>query len=85
MAEVIALDVEDDSLRYGLTLNMASNMNIVFQTFRSLLSVIAPSDQRSLEAYLSQAQTLAELEQRERQWHRTHAERASLAIGMHSR
>lgn len=60
-------------------------MNIVFQTFRSLFSVIAPSDSNSLEAYLGQAQTLAELEQRERQWHRTHAERATLAIGMHSR
>jgi hypothetical protein len=62
-----------------------SKMNIVFKTFRSLVSVIAPSNQNSLEAYLSQAQTLAELEQRERQWHRTHAERATLAIGMHSR
>lgn len=59
-------------------------MNIVFNTFRSLFSVIVPNDQSSLEAYLGQAQTLAELEQRERHWHRTHAERATLAIGLHS-
>jgi hypothetical protein len=60
-------------------------MNIVFQTFRSLLSVIAPTEQDSLEAYLAQSQTLAELEQRERQWHRASTDRASLFIGSHSR
>ena len=60
-------------------------MNIVFQTFRSLLSVIAPTEQDSLEAYLAQSQNLADLERRERQWHRTGADRASLVIGTPSR
>jgi Protein of unknown function (DUF3563) len=60
-------------------------MNIIFQSFRSLFSVIAPTEQDSLEAYLAQSQNLADLEQRERQWHRTHADRASLVIGMPSR
>lgn len=60
-------------------------MNIIFQTFRSLFSVIAPSERDGLEAYLAQSQTLAELEQRERQWHRASSDRAGLSIGMHSR
>jgi Protein of unknown function (DUF3563) len=59
-------------------------MKTALQTLRAFFSSLAPSDQNDLEAYLAQSQDLADLEQRERDWHRTSADRALLAIGVRS-
>jgi hypothetical protein len=59
-------------------------MKNTLQALRSFFSSLAPSEQNSLEAYLAQSQDLADLEQRERDWHRTSADRALMAIGVRS-
>jgi Protein of unknown function (DUF3563) len=59
-------------------------MKTAFRTLRAFFSSLAPSDQNNLEAYLAQSQDLADLEQREREWHRVSADRALMAIGVRS-
>jgi hypothetical protein len=59
-------------------------MKTAMQTLRSFFSSLAASDQDNLEAYLAQSHSLADLEQRERDWHRTSADRALMAIGVRS-
>lgn len=59
-------------------------MKTAIQALRAFFSSLAPSDQNDLEAYLAQSQSLADLEQRERDWHRASADRALMAIGVRS-
>jgi len=59
-------------------------MKTALQALRSFFSARAPNDNDSLEAYLAQSVSLADLERRERQWHRSSADRALLAIGVRS-
>jgi hypothetical protein len=59
-------------------------MKTAMQALRSFFSSLSASDQDNLEAYLAQSHSLADLEQRERDWHRTSADRALMAIGVRS-
>lgn len=59
-------------------------MKSAFQTLRTFLSTFAPQDSESLETYLAQSQSLADLERRQQQWHRASADRALFAIGVRS-
>ncbi len=59
-------------------------MKTTLQVLRSFFSSLAANDQDNLEAYLAQSHNLADLERRERDWHRTSADRALLAIGVRS-
>jgi hypothetical protein len=59
-------------------------MKTALQALRSFFSSLAPRDGSELEAYLAESQSLADLEQRERAWHRTSADRALLTIGVRS-
>jgi Protein of unknown function (DUF3563) len=60
-------------------------MNTALQALRSFLSALAPpSERENMEAYLAQSQSLADLESRERQWHRHSADRALISIGVRS-
>jgi hypothetical protein len=59
-------------------------MKTALQALRSFFSTLGTSDNDNLEAYLAQSANLADLERRERQWHRTSADRALFAIGVRS-
>jgi hypothetical protein len=59
-------------------------MTTTLKALRCLLSSLAASRDDSLEAYLAQSQSLADLEQRERQWHRDSADRALSDLGVRS-
>jgi Protein of unknown function (DUF3563) len=59
-------------------------MKTAFKALRSFFSSLAPRDQENLEAYLAQSQDLADLELRQRNWHRVSADRALMAIGVRS-
>jgi Protein of unknown function (DUF3563) len=60
-------------------------MNTALQALRSFLSALSPPSERdNMEAYLAQSQSLADLEQRERDWHRASADRALMSIGVRS-
>ena len=59
-------------------------MNTTLQALRSFFSSLAPRDGNELEAYLAESHSLADLEQREREWHRTSADRALMSIGVRS-
>jgi hypothetical protein len=48
------------------------------------MSSLTASDRENLDAYLSQSHSLADLERRERQWHRDSADRALFNIGVRS-
>ncbi len=59
-------------------------MKTALQTLRTFLSTLAPESNESLEAYLAQSHSLADLERREQQWHRASSDRALFAIGVRS-
>jgi hypothetical protein len=59
-------------------------MKTTLQALRSFLSSLGTSSPGGLEAYLAQSQSLADLERRERQWHRDSADRALLDLGVRS-
>jgi len=59
-------------------------VNTAFQALRNFFSSLTAGDRESLEAYLAESQSLADLERRERQWHRQSADRALLDIGVRS-
>jgi hypothetical protein len=59
-------------------------MKSALQNLRTFLSNLAPQDNESLETYLAQSSSLADLERRERQWHLASADRALFAIGVRS-
>lgn len=59
-------------------------MKNALQALRTFLSTLAPEGNESLEAYLAQSQSLADLERREQHWHRASADRALFAIGVRS-
>jgi hypothetical protein len=58
-------------------------MKTTLQALRALLSSLA-SDDTSLESYLAQSQSLADLERREQEWHRATSDRALFSIGVRS-
>lgn len=59
-------------------------MTSTLKALRCLFSSLAASRDDSLEAYLAQSQSLADLERRERQWHRDSADRALADLGVRS-
>ncbi len=59
-------------------------MKSALQTLRTFLSNFASQDDESLETYLAQSQSLADLERRQQHWHRASADRALFAIGVRS-
>ncbi len=59
-------------------------MKTAMQALRTFLSNLATHDNESLESYLAQSQSLADLERRQQQWHRASADRALFAIGVRS-
>lgn len=59
-------------------------MKTALQALRTFLSTLAPESNESLEAYLAQSHSLADLERREQQWHRASSDRALFAIGVRS-
>jgi hypothetical protein len=59
-------------------------MTTTLKALRSFLSSLAVSRDDGLETYLSQSQSLADLERRERQWHRDSADRALSDLGVRS-
>lgn len=59
-------------------------MKTALQALRSFFSTLAPDDNGSLETYLAQSSSLADLERRERQWHLASADRALFTIGVRS-
>lgn len=59
-------------------------MKTTLQALRMFFSTLATDDNQSLESYLAQSQSLADLERREQQWHRASSDRALLSIGVRS-
>jgi hypothetical protein len=59
-------------------------MRTAIQALRTFLSSLAPEGNESLEAYLAQSHSLADLERREQHWHRASSDRALFAIGVRS-
>lgn len=59
-------------------------MKYALQALRTFFSTLSPSEDGSLESYLSQSLSLADLERRERQWHLASADRALFSIGVRS-
>jgi hypothetical protein len=59
-------------------------MKTALLAFRSFLSSLTRSEQGGLEAYLARSQSLADLERREREWHRSSADRALMTIDAQS-
>ena len=59
-------------------------MKTAIKAFRTFLSTLAPASNESLEAFLAESHSLADLERREQQWHRASSERALFSIGVRS-
>ena len=59
-------------------------MKNALQALRTFFSTLAPEGNDTLEAYLAQSHSLADLERREQQWHRASSDRALFAIGVRS-
>jgi hypothetical protein len=59
-------------------------MKTALQALRTFFSTLAPHDNQSLETYLAQSHSLADLERREQHWHRASSDRALFAIGVRS-
>ncbi len=59
-------------------------MKYALQALRTFFSTLSPNEDGSLESYLSQSLSLADLERRERQWHLASADRALFSIGVRS-
>ena len=59
-------------------------MKNALQALRTFFTTLVADDNESLENYLAQSRNLADLERRERQWHRTSADRALFTIGVRS-
>lgn len=59
-------------------------MKTALKALRNFFSTLAPEGNESLETYLAQSHSLADLERRQQQWHRASADRALFAIGVRS-
>ena len=59
-------------------------MKTTLKALRNFFSTLAVDDAESLETYLAQSQNLADLERRQKEWHRASSDRALFAIGVRS-